>query len=292
MRRDTQIGVILGVVILVVIGVFLSTRTSPVKEAQMPNLVLSEKEITEPEIEEIDINELIRRQKAIIAQENSAKEERLVQEREASEKYPGDAPVRPSGDSTSLEGKWEGVKEEAVESEKVVFDSSAPDETVKESPKTQPLAVKEEKTVVVPEVRPKVAPVATREETVHKVRPNDNLFKIAKEYYDDETKWKRIYEANKSIMANPNSLYVGQSLVIPDLKVAKQVTPLDKKSVKKVSTISGTHTVEPGDTLYSLARKYYHDSNKWVMIYEANEHKIESKGLLRKGQILVIPEIR
>lgn len=53
MRRDTQIGIILGVVILVVIGIFLSTRTT-VYETKTPDLKISEEEIVaESEIEEI-----------------------------------------------------------------------------------------------------------------------------------------------------------------------------------------------------------------------------------------------
>ncbi|MBT5305098.1 MAG: hypothetical protein HOL31_08465, partial [Candidatus Scalindua sp.] len=52
MRRDNQIGVILGIVILVIIGVFLSTRTSD-NETVIPDLVLSEDVRQESEIEEI-----------------------------------------------------------------------------------------------------------------------------------------------------------------------------------------------------------------------------------------------
>ncbi len=40
MRKDTQIGIMLGVVILVIIGVFFSTRPS-IKETKIPNLTLS-----------------------------------------------------------------------------------------------------------------------------------------------------------------------------------------------------------------------------------------------------------
>ncbi len=54
MRRDTQIGIILGVVILVVIGIFLSTRTN-VYETKTPDLKLPEEIVVESEIEEIDI---------------------------------------------------------------------------------------------------------------------------------------------------------------------------------------------------------------------------------------------
>ena len=74
MRRDTQIGIILGVVILVVIGIFLSTRTT-VYETKTPDLSLSEENVAESEIEEIDINELIEETKTIIAKKDTPTEE-------------------------------------------------------------------------------------------------------------------------------------------------------------------------------------------------------------------------
>ena len=55
MRRDTQIGIILGIVILVIIGVFLSTRTSDY-ETVLPDLVLSEAGRQKSEIEEIVVS--------------------------------------------------------------------------------------------------------------------------------------------------------------------------------------------------------------------------------------------
>ncbi len=48
------------------------------------------------------------------------------------------------------------------------------------------------------------------------------------------------------------------------------------------------HRVVYGDSLPSLAEKYYHAKARWVDIYEANKDKIE-KGTLQAGQILIIP---
>ena len=62
MRRDTQIGIILGIVILVIIGVFLSTRASD-NEAVLPDLVLSEEVRQKTKVEEIDINRIFKESK-------------------------------------------------------------------------------------------------------------------------------------------------------------------------------------------------------------------------------------
>lgn len=49
------------------------------------------------------------------------------------------------------------------------------------------------------------------------VEKDDYLKKIAKQAYGDEGKWEIIYEANKEQIKNPNLIYVGQVLTIPDL---------------------------------------------------------------------------
>ena len=62
-----------------------------------------------------------------------------------------------------------------------------------------------------------------------------------------------------------------------------------KHPVKKERPVNvDTHTVVAGDTLYRLAEKYYDDPTVWIKIYEANEDTIEDKGLLKKGQVLII----
>jgi hypothetical protein len=60
MRRDTQIGIILGIVILVIIGVFLSTKSID-NETVLPDLVLSEGVRHKTEDKEIDINPIFQR---------------------------------------------------------------------------------------------------------------------------------------------------------------------------------------------------------------------------------------
>jgi LysM repeat protein len=50
-----------------------------------------------------------------------------------------------------------------------------------------------------------------------------------------------------------------------------------------------THRVEAGDSLRSLAEKYYKDAERWKTIYNANLDKID-RGRLIPGSELVIPE--
>lgn len=49
------------------------------------------------------------------------------------------------------------------------------------------------------------------------------------------------------------------------------------------------HTVAKGDTLYSLARRYYRSDSRWRDIYNANRNKINNPNTLPLGTRLVIP---
>ena len=43
----------------------------------------------------------------------------------------------------------------------------------------------------------------------------DSLSKIAQRAYGDARKWRKIYEANKDLIKDPDLIYPGQSLRIP-----------------------------------------------------------------------------
>lgn len=47
------------------------------------------------------------------------------------------------------------------------------------------------------------------------IKKNDTLRKLAQKYYGDEMQWKRIYNANKDTIKNPDLIYTGKTLRIP-----------------------------------------------------------------------------
>ncbi|MCB9865272.1 MAG: LysM peptidoglycan-binding domain-containing protein [Phycisphaerales bacterium] len=49
----------------------------------------------------------------------------------------------------------------------------------------------------------------------HVVAKGDTLYSIARAYYNDQAKWRTIYDANRSAIPDPNKLSVGQELIIP-----------------------------------------------------------------------------
>ena len=49
----------------------------------------------------------------------------------------------------------------------------------------------------------------------HLVGKGDTLYSLARQYYNDQRRWKDIYEANSDLIRDPNMIFVGQELVIP-----------------------------------------------------------------------------
>jgi nucleoid-associated protein YgaU len=50
---------------------------------------------------------------------------------------------------------------------------------------------------------------------VHVVRKGDTLFSLARAYYNNESKWRDIWDANRSQIPNPDQISVGMQLVMP-----------------------------------------------------------------------------
>lgn len=49
------------------------------------------------------------------------------------------------------------------------------------------------------------------------VKKGDSLSKIAKEVYGDFNKWNALFDANKEVIENPDLIYPGQQIRIPEL---------------------------------------------------------------------------
>ena len=183
MRRDTQIGIILGIVILVIIGVFLSTRASN-NISVLPDLVLSEGVRQKTEVKEIDINSFFKESKKAEPEKELAvefpTEEVLVSEELVELTQPEMQPeatiVETSIDEeSSLEGKWEGVAEMIVEEPEIAEQEVEDVHVVQNTPSVEEIVVPE------PEEEPQTSSyTASAEPVYYKVQSNDNLFKIAK----------------------------------------------------------------------------------------------------------------
>ena len=84
--------------------------------------------------------------------------------------------------------------------------------------------------LIIPPELVKASVANSNRRITHKIKANDSLFKLAKRYYNDGSKWKKIFQANKNKMSNPNSLKIGQELLIPNITVSRKE---DKQGIIK-----------------------------------------------------------
>jgi tetratricopeptide (TPR) repeat protein len=63
----------------------------------------------------------------------------------------------------------------------------------------------------------------------------------------------------------------------------------DKKEKAAKTGEQRTYVVQPGDTLFRVAEKFYGDSTHWKKIRDANRARIDPDGRIRAGQIIVVP---
>ncbi|MDR1693276.1 MAG: LysM peptidoglycan-binding domain-containing protein [Oscillospiraceae bacterium] len=81
--------------------------------------------------------------------------------------------------------------------------------TVKVTPETG--------TATVEQPRPEGNPPNAK---THKVAAGDTLWALAKKYYGDGSLYMKIFEANRDKISNPNLIYTGQELTIPELSAS------------------------------------------------------------------------
>ena len=60
------------------------------------------------------------------------------------------------------------------------------------------------------------APAPAAAPRVYEVKAGDSLSKIAKQYYGNANEWRKIYDANRDQIKNPDLIHPGQRLTIPN----------------------------------------------------------------------------
>ncbi len=66
-----------------------------------------------------------------------------------------------------------------------------------------------------PPVMPADEPLVPSGARTHVVRKGETLYELARRYYANQSRWRDIWQANRSQLPDPNKLRVGMELVIP-----------------------------------------------------------------------------
>jgi len=78
---------------------------------------------------------------------------------------------------------------------------------------------------------------------------------------------------------------------LPSRQAVTEAAPPVASSVPSPAPAAAvrTHVVVKGDTLFSLAQRYYNDRARWREIYAANRDQMPNENALRLGMTLKIP---
>ncbi len=136
-----------------------------------------------------------------------------------------------------------------------------------------------------------VSPISPGSDQAHRVpktytiQPGDTFSTIAVKIYGSEKHWIDVATANPFV--DPKRLQVGQSIRLPS---PDDVLDIDLKSATGSPGHKVIHLVRPGDSLSTIAQRYYHNADQWVIIFDANRDKIgHDPDHLRVGEQLRIP---
>jgi nucleoid-associated protein YgaU len=142
----------------------------------------------------------------------------------------------------------------------------------------------------------------------YKVQPNDSYWTIAEKVYGSGAYFKALAEANREKNPREDRLQVGTTLVAPPIEVLQKRFPdlcpkpkhhrppashLANVSMQGSALGRRSYVVEPGDTLFDIARHELGRVDRWAEIYELNRDKIgEDTDYLVPGTRLALPESR
>ncbi len=75
----------------------------------------------------------------------------------------------------------------------------------------------------------------------------------------------------------------------PAAEVETPTEPPPATTAKPTGGTPGTYMVKRGDTLYSLAKRFYGDGKLWTRIADANPDKVRDVTAIPVGAVLTIP---
>lgn len=117
--------------------------------------------------------------------------------------------------------QWLKPQPDPLQTAEVDYGSLSPDLYVTDAAVTTPYESVPIEQPNYASLAPSRQPVSLTSETVmpttrtHMVAKGDTLYRLARQYYGNQSRWRDIYDANRQTLSNPNNLRVGQELTLP-----------------------------------------------------------------------------
>jgi nucleoid-associated protein YgaU len=128
--------------------------------------------------------------------------------------------------------------------------------------------------------------------TFYQVGRGDSLYSIAADLLGSGGRWREIYAANQTAIANGYLLKVGQRLVIPSNRTLAPVQLASAKAMPENSPPApkkGNYRVAPGDSLYTIAARRLGNGERWREIVAMNKAALQGKTVIYPNQWLMLP---
>ena len=126
---------------------------------------------------------------------------------------------------------------------------------------------------------------------LHYVQPGETLYQIANTYYGSDDYWVVIRNANPKLITKDGQIQSGTRLSIPPDKGLH----LPSQTSQPITTVTAIQprekmiTVKTGDTLSGLASEYLGGASRWPELLKANRDQLRTPEQLREGMKLRIP---
>lgn len=105
----------------------------------------------------------------------------------------------------------------------------------------------------------------------YSVKRGDTLMKIAFENYGDLYRWREIYEANRSVIQDPNNVPPGTQLT------------LNGAGMVQVERNGEQYMIHRGETLGTISKNVYGSARKWKKLWENNRQLIKDPNKIYAG---------
>ncbi len=119
------------------------------------------------------------------------------------------------------------------------------------------------------------------------IRRGDTYASIARRELGSSSLAGAIARANP--LKDPRRLRVGETLRVPTDPSNIQGKPIGDAGEEAAASPMIEYTVQRGDTLGGIARRFYGSSRFAEVIFEANRDRMRSMDTVRLGQVLMIP---
>ena len=121
----------------------------------------------------------------------------------------------------------------------------------------------------------------------------DTNMKVSLEDYDIKEDSKQGFDVTVSIKLKQYKDYGTKTCTLTLSGTKPTVVTQEVRAAENSPAPSSnqTYTVQKGDCLWNIAKKFYGNGSKYTIIYNANKDKIKSPNLIYAGQVLTIPAV-